>query len=94
MTQGRGIKGTAPIRFSMFSKVEDLEWILDTKCFDRRRVKEVDQFLEEVVGTNKEYLCMKDCCSDAHTSDIATMSLVEKGSVNLKQMHTWLTSIL
>lgn len=29
-----------------------------------------------------------------HTSSICTVALIEKGSINLKQMHAWLASVL
>jgi len=42
----RGINGTAPMIMAQYSKVPDLDWILDAKCMDEERVNDVKLELE------------------------------------------------
>jgi len=92
----RSIHPTAPVRTTTYSKVPDLEWILDANCFDVDRAKEVDMVLSRVAGTDHK-------CSDASCqmcvnftvvpADIlestagVDSSMASKGDVN-KHIHT------
>jgi G3E family GTPase len=44
----RDIHPTAPIRHTTYSKVPDLDWILDAACFDVNRAKELDMVLSQM----------------------------------------------
>eukprot|EP00563_Minutocellus_polymorphus_P013729 CAMPEP_0181056008 /NCGR_PEP_ID=MMETSP1070-20121207/19495_1 /TAXON_ID=265543 /ORGANISM="Minutocellus polymorphus, Strain NH13" /LENGTH=529 /DNA_ID=CAMNT_0023135341 /DNA_START=81 /DNA_END=1670 /DNA_ORIENTATION=+ len=110
----RSINPTAPVHATTYSKVPDLAWILDAKCFDAERVKDVDAtFASGDIGNdeddnNAEHVCTDDHCSDEghdhshshhqhehrHTSSVSTTALIQRGSVNLQRIHTWLAYLL
>lgn len=93
--QIRAINGTAPIKQTAYSQIENLDWVLDTNCFDIERAKEIESSFE----LGEQIFCMP-CSSPtmvdkhAHTNSITTIAFIEEGSVNLKLMNTWLASIL
>ena len=64
----RSINPTAPIHPTTFSKVPDLSWILDAKCFDAERVKDIDSTFtsSDVVDqdNHSEHVCTDEHCSD------------------------------
>lgn len=64
----RRINPTAPIHPTTFSKVPDLSWILDAKCFDAERVKDIDATFTsgDVVDQDdhSEHVCTDEHCSD------------------------------
>jgi len=66
----RNINPTAPVHATTFSKVPDLAWILDAKCFDVERVKDIEATLAsgDVIGqadaSNSEHTCTDVRCSD------------------------------
>jgi len=135
------INPNAPIQKTVFSKVPDLKWIMDTNCLDSERVQNI--FSEEGLSghgsvsnigskDHKSYVevnnttdtskghCIDDDCSHndchdhshhhdhdndtshthhehshSHTSSVKTITLVYPNqSINLKQMHSWLATIL
>ena len=43
----RSINPTAPMRETTYSTVPDLDWIMDAKCYDVDRAKEVDALLQQ-----------------------------------------------
>jgi G3E family GTPase len=66
----RSINPTAPVHATTFSKVPDLAWILDAKCFDAERVKDIDDtFALGDIGNdeddNSDHICTDAHCSDA-----------------------------
>ncbi len=76
------INPTAPIKTTTFSKIEDLDWILDANCFDSERANDVDsvfqlviddnasretfQFGESAVQIQNGNKCDSECCSGNH----------------------------
>ena len=63
------INPTAPVHATTFSKVPDLAWILDAKCFDAERVKDIgDTFALGDIG-NDEDDNSDHVGTDAHCSD-------------------------
>ncbi len=130
LSQIRAINCTAPIRQTTFSQIPDLDWILDTKCFDpdKDHVFDTDfiaypYIVEENcndlncrtcrigdVPNNVTLSSMQYCAplgsplephsppshskKHKHTNAIRTIALIEKGSVSLQKIHSWLASIL
>ena len=116
LRQIRKINSTAPIRTTTFSQIPDLEWVLDTDCFNVERAHDTEKVFSLKADQSHDInqcrsmtciLCKKDSkevliCSPcviteanhAHTSAIRTIALVEKGSVSLNRVHSWLASIL
>jgi G3E family GTPase len=129
--QVRAINATAPILTTTYSQVTNLDWVLDAKCFDIERVKDVeasfDVMEKDIHIESEEQNCIDANCfvhrqkrspiyeqdnayctpcspppppssepsyNHSHTNAISTIALVEKGSVNLKRINTWLASIL
>ena len=72
MEEIRSINPTAPIHPTTFSKVPDLSWILDAKCFDADRVKDIDETF--AIGTSSDVADQDDhsehICTDEHCSDV------------------------
>ena len=94
--QIRAINSTAPIKVTTHSQIDDLNWVLDTKCFDVERAQGVEKSFELVV----QEFCLPCAVpppivdGHTHTNSISTVAFIEKGSVDLKMMNTWLASIL
>lgn len=69
MEEIRSINPTAPIHPTTFSKVPDLSWILDAKCFDAERVKDIDATFTSGDVVNRddhsEHVCTDEQCRDA-----------------------------
>jgi len=88
MGQIKSINALAPIHTTTYSQIPDITWLLDTKCFDTTRVRElerlVDQIVQDKISVNNH----------THTKSIQTMTFVQYGSVSLNCMNTWLASIL
>jgi len=79
--QIQSINPTAPIKTTTYSKIEELGWMLDAKCFDAERAKDVDSAFQLVIGDDAkgEMLqvgesavgvqndkCKIGCCSGNH----------------------------
>jgi len=67
----KAINPTAPVHSTTYSKVPDLGWILDAKCFDAERVKDVDATFARVSGNDEEddepgSCTNEDCNDDGH----------------------------
>lgn len=60
LTQIRSINSTAPIRLTSFSKIEDLDWILDANCFDVAKAQE----LETTLSIKSEHASDQTLCKD------------------------------
>jgi len=45
----KSINPTAPIKTTMYSKIQDLDWILDANCFDAERVKDVESAFQQSI---------------------------------------------
>ena len=55
------INPTAPVLKTTYSKVEDLNWILDAKCFDAGRIKDVESAFEQsTMNSAGNSLCNDD----------------------------------
>lgn len=52
LEQIKSINPTAPIKTTTYSKIEDLDWILDANCFDAERVKDVDSAFQQSMIDN------------------------------------------
>lgn len=98
------IHPTVSIQKTTYSKVPDLDWILDANCYDADRAKEVDQALTEYEPAHDHSHDHNSCSgppyhtclspAHVHTSAVGTVALVEQGSVDLSLVNKWLASIL
>ena len=97
----KSINPTAPIKTTNYSKIEHLDWILDAKCFDSERAKDVESAFQQVVPVN-DNTTMEGLLQNLnnlknfhqHTSAVGTIALFGRGSVDLHKINTWLASIL
>jgi G3E family GTPase len=80
--QIQNINPTAPIKTTTYSKIEELDWILEANCFDAERAKDVDSAFqlvidddakgeivpvgESAVGMQNENMCKIGCCIGNH----------------------------
>lgn len=80
--QIQNINPTAPIKTTTYSKIEELDWILDANCFDAERAKDVDSAFqlvidddakgeiipvgESAVGMQNDNMCKIGCCIGNH----------------------------
>ncbi|KAL7530115.1 hypothetical protein ACHAXR_003316, partial [Thalassiosira sp. AJA248-18] len=48
----KSINPTAPIKTTTYSKIEELNWILDAKCFDSERAKDVEAAFQQSIDNN------------------------------------------
>jgi G3E family GTPase len=86
----RAIHSTVPIQTTTYSKVPDLEWILDSHCFGR--AMDIDD-TSRSTPTSLAY-CMPVAVPHKHTSAVGTISLNHRGSVDMKKINAWLASLL
>jgi G3E family GTPase len=58
----RSLHPTAPIRPTQFAAVPDLDWILDSKCFDAERAQqELEQYDRDIANHEHEHGDPRDC---------------------------------
>ena len=86
------------------SKISDLSWILDTKCFDSDKTKAtIESNIPETWMTPIDSIFCLPCDEDTsrpptenhfHTNSISTVVLVCRGSAYLKLVDSWLAEIL
>ncbi len=93
--QIRVINASAPIKTTTYSQIDDLDWVLDTNCFDVERAQGVESSFE----LGEQLFCIPCSPSDVaekhtHTNKITTIAFIEKGSVDVRMMNTWLATIL
>jgi len=71
LMQIRAINGTAPIRTTTFSQIQDLDWVLDANCFDAERAQDVEVAFKSANDQGKstmdnapdqQYKCMNSNC--------------------------------
>ncbi len=71
----KSINPTAPIKTAMYSKVADIDWILDANCFDAERVKDVESAFQQSVDDDAirnlgslplNFACMNPSCAENH----------------------------
>ncbi|KAL7468412.1 hypothetical protein ACHAXS_008645 [Conticribra weissflogii] len=72
----KSINPTAPIVQTTYSKVEDINWILDTKCFDSSRIKNVEEAFEQStlnassannLNEASKEMCQNPACNGKHS---------------------------
>ena len=100
----RAIHPTVPILPTTYSRVPDLDWILDANCYDADRAKEVERVLSQVTNHELHSCSLQNCLScetkgsphthHTHTTAVGTVALVRNGSVDLSRMNKWLATIL
>lgn len=124
----RSINPTAPYRITKYSAVDDLGWILDARCFDAERAKDVVgqfDYRSSSNGAVTELLlqfggggrCLDPNCtmdhtltsdgwavcaavapltksSHHHTGSVGAITLYSRGSVDLRNINSWLASVL
>lgn len=81
----RSINPTAPIQTTRYSKVPDLDWILDANCFDADKAKEIDTALDQVQLETKGHPSFP--CSDSSCVQ-CTEGLVMCTEIHLTHAHT------
>jgi G3E family GTPase len=107
LKQIRSINSTAPLQMTTYSQIKDLTWVLDANCFDAEKVQNVeeafvgpdqdDDNIEHPATGEVENSFCKPCTTESkhsHTNAITTIALIEKGSICLKRMNSWLASVL
>jgi G3E family GTPase len=96
LRQIESINPTSPILTTTYSIVNDLNWILDTNCFNVEHVKNINMSFqhqqEELLYANPGDGWTKNLLH-RHTNAVGTTTLFSIGSVSLHQI-TWLASIL
>lgn len=105
----RSIHPTAAIQTTTYSAVPDLDWILNTGCFDAEQAQDIMELQSQLRPVSSveqnhshdhggdESAC--EVCANAkeehiHTAAVSTTSLVVQGTVDLDKVHHWLASIL
>lgn len=102
----RSIHPTVAILPTTYAAVPDLAWILEARCFDADRAKEVEETLNETQEPSHDHSHEhehdhdhEDCaqCKPAqhrHTSAVSTVALTADGPVDWRKVNVWLASIL
>jgi G3E family GTPase len=85
------INPTAPTLLTTFSTMEDLNWVLDTQCFDPERVRDVEATYEQLVRgkCNLQCMCsMQYCrvCNSGDNGEDTASATIEMS--NLQHRHT------
>lgn len=96
----RAINSTAPVRLTSFSKIDDLDWILDAKCFDVAKAQELEtSFRCKDENASDQTLCEDPTCLSCgkalcsiippmtNTGLMTNESLIPSGHV-MKHTHT------
>ena len=97
----RSINSTALIQATSYSRVDDLTWILDSNCFDIEKAQNLESSLSkgsvfQNLNSDDGITLCAPCTIEnhSHTNAITSIALIEKGSVCIKKMNTWLASLL
>jgi G3E family GTPase len=104
----RSIHPTVAIRPTTYAAVPDLTWILEARCFDADRAKEVEDTLNVTEEHSHDHSHEhehdhdhdhEECaqCKPAqhrHTSAVSTVALISDGPVDWRKINVWLASIL
>ena len=101
LRQIESINPTASILTTTYSIVNDLNWILDTNCFNVEHAKSVNMSIQQVHQQQRQQLLYANPGDGwtknnihRHTNAVGTTSLFSIGSVSLHQINYWLASIL
>jgi G3E family GTPase len=83
----RSIHPTAPIQCTSYAAIPDLKWVLSTQGFDKN------------IEINKMAWSFSQCIpivpsAHKHTRDVGTVTLICKGSVDLKKINQWMALLL
>ena len=101
LRQIESINPTASILTTTYSIVNDLNWILDTNCFNVEHAKSVNMSIQQVHQQQRQQLLYANPGDGwtknnihRHTNAVDTTTLFSIGSVSLHQINYWLASIL
>lgn len=101
LRQIESINPTASILTTTYSIVNDLNWILDTNCFDVEHAKSVNMSFQQVHQQQRQQLLYANPGDGwtknnihRHTNAVGTTTFFSIGSVSLHQINYWLASIL
>lgn len=100
LSQIESINPTASILTTTYSIVNDLNWILDTNCFNVEHAKHVNMSFQQQHQQQRQimYASPGDGWTNnirhRHTNAVGTITLFNIGSVSLHQINSWLASIL
>ena len=66
--QIKSINPTAPIKTTTYSKIDNIDWLLDANCFDAERVKDVESAFQQsfVEGGSTRFSCNDPLCNENH----------------------------
>jgi G3E family GTPase len=103
----RSIHPTVAIRSTTYAAVPDLDWILEARCFDADRAKEVEETLSETQEPSHDHSHdhehdhddNEECAQckpvqHRHTNEVSTVALTADGPVDWRKVNVWLASIL
>lgn len=106
----RQLHPTAPMQTTTYSKIPDLDWILNANCFGGvERVEELDTIWNIAATTSQSHhhghshdhdhdqsceKCTAVEVSHRHTAAVATLGFQQAGSVDLSKLNAWLAEIL
>lgn len=90
MDKIKDINPTASMRQTTFSEI-DIDWILDAKCFDAERVKDVEVAFQQSVQMNEASIrCVNPKCTVDHTvmQEFCGMCETDSSSPSVTHQHT------
>lgn len=101
LCQIQSINPSAPIKTAMYSKISDLDWILDINCFDAARVRDIESafqqsalqssmvVMQDNLTTISDLKCGNPLCIVDHTLSDSFCGLCNEPSPSLVQhQHT------
>ena len=76
--QIKSINPTAPIKTTSYSKIDNIDWLLDANCFDAERVKDVESafqqsFVEGSSSSSSRFSCNDPLCNENHATQPQAM---------------------
>ena len=73
--QIKSINPTAPIKTTTYSKIDNIDWLLDANCFDAERVKDVESAFQQsfVEGGSTRFSCNDPLCNENHLTQPQAM---------------------
>ncbi|KAL7546065.1 hypothetical protein ACHAWF_009404 [Thalassiosira exigua] len=76
LSEIRSINPTAPIRVTTYSRIDDLDWILDARCFDAQRARDVEFAFRSATAASdfpgdfaSGFRCADPLCASDHASN-------------------------
>jgi len=97
LQQIKSINPTAPMKQTTYSNIEDINWILNAKCFDAERVKDVESAFQQSTTEVSDFsspLFLATLNQHQHTNAVGTIALFGRGSVDLCMINAWLATLL